>query len=127
MNNQTNQKYDIEDRLIDFSVYIIKIVEKSSSSKSSNHMFNQLIRSGTSPALNYGEAQSGEYRKDFIHKMKICLKELRETKINLKIILKAKLYDDENDVVRILKENSELIAIFSKSIETASKQANCNL
>lgn len=81
-----NKKYDIEDRLINFSVSIINIVEKLPNTRTGNHIANQLVRCGTSPAPNYGEAQSAESRQDFIHKVKICLKELRETKIWLKVI-----------------------------------------
>jgi four helix bundle protein len=89
-NNELNEKrkFDLEDRLIDFAIKVIAIVELIPSSRAGNHMSGQLVRSGTSPALNYGEAQSAESRNDFIHKMKICLKELRETKISLKIIYK---------------------------------------
>jgi four helix bundle protein len=77
---------ELEDRLIDFAVRIINVVEALPSSKAGNHVAGQLIRSGTAPAPNYGEAQSAESRKDFIHKMKIALKELRETLIWLTII-----------------------------------------
>jgi four helix bundle protein len=78
----------------------------------------QLTRSGTSPALNYAEAQSAESRQDFVHKMKICLKELRETMVCLKIVKKLEYFKPER-LDPILQENNELIAIFVKSIETA--------
>ena len=84
-------------------------------------MAGQLIRSGTSPALNYGEAQSGESRRDFIHKIKVVLKELRETFVCLKIIRKSKLLESENKIQTALPENDELISIFVKSVETAQK------
>ena len=71
-------KFDLEERLIDFSVLIIEIINEMPNSKAGNHLSGQLVRSGTSVSLNYGEAQSGESRKDFIHKMKVVLKELRE-------------------------------------------------
>ncbi len=114
-------KYDLEKRLIEFSVLIIEIVNETPNSKSGNHLSEQLVRSGTSVSLNYGEAQSGESRKDFIHKMKIVLKELRETYICLKIIHKTKLYKTETKIAKAKKENDELISIFIKSIETAQK------
>jgi four helix bundle protein len=63
------KKYDLEDRLIDFAVAIINFVEKLLNTKSVNHLGSQLLRSGTSPSLNYGEARSAESRNDFIHKM----------------------------------------------------------
>jgi four helix bundle protein len=72
-------KFDLEERLIDFSDLIIHLVEEMPDTRSANHLAGQLIRLGTSPALNYGEAQSGESRKDFIYKIQIALKELRET------------------------------------------------
>lgn len=114
-------KSDLEERLIDFSVRIIKIVNKLPNSKSGNHPGGQLIRSGTSPALNYGEAQSGESRKDFIHKMKIALKELHETLVNLKIIHRAKLLETTKILNIAAKENNELISIFVTSVKTAER------
>jgi four helix bundle protein len=112
-------KFDLEERLINFAVLIIEIVEEMPNKKSANHLSGQLIRSGTSPALNYGEAQSGESMKDFIHKIKIVLKKLRETYICLKIIYISKLFKSEEKLKRALKENNELISIFVKSVETA--------
>jgi four helix bundle protein len=114
-------KYELEDRLIAFSVLIIKITNEMPPSKAGKHLSGQIIRSGTSPALNYGEAQSGESRKDFIHKMKIVLKELKETFVCLKIIREANLYSSESILQKALKENNELISIFVKSITTAKK------
>ncbi len=114
-------KYDLEARLINFSVLIIEIVNETPSSKAGNHLSGQLVRSGTSVSLNYGEAQSAESRKDFIHKMKVILKELRETFVCLKIIYRSKLYKTESKIIKAKKENNELISIFVKSIETAQK------
>jgi len=117
-------KYDLEERLIDFSVLIIEIVNETLNSKAGNHLSGQLVRSGTSVSLNYGEAQSAESKRDFVHKMKVILKELRESFINLKIIHKSKLYKVEGKIAEAKKENNELIAIFVKSIETAQKNNN---
>ena len=114
-------KFDLEERLISFAVLVVEIVEKMPDTKAANHLSGQLLRSGTSPALNYGEAQSGESRKDFIHKIKIVLKELRETFICLKIIHRTNLYSAEEKIKSALKENIELISIFVKSAETAQK------
>jgi len=116
------KKFDLEERLVNFSVLIIEIVNNMSNSKAGNTMGNQIVRSGTSVALNYGEAQSGESRKDFIHKMKIVLKELRETFVALKIIHKAKLYGNEEEVNIAKNEVNELISIFVKSISTAQSK-----
>lgn len=118
-------KFDLEERLIDFSVQIIAIVNDVKRTKAGNHLSKQLVRSGTSVALNYGEAQSGESRKDFIHKMQIVLKELRETHICLRVIFKSYLHNNENQILAVIEENNQLIAIFVKSVETAkSKLAN---
>ena len=83
-------------------------------------MSGQIVRSGTAPSLNYSEAQSAESRNDFIHKMSVVLKELRETHSNLKIIFRAKLFlGQEIEIDKAIKENDELISIFVKSIETS--------
>jgi len=79
MMNEKERNYDLQERLIEFAVRVLNAVESLPNSRVGNHVAGQLIRSGTSPAPNYGEAQSAESRKDFIHKMKIALKELRET------------------------------------------------
>jgi four helix bundle protein len=114
-------KYDLEERLINFTVLVIEIVEAMPDTKTANHLAGQLLRSGTAPALNYGEAQSGESRRDFIHKIKIVLKELRESNVCLKIIIRAKQYLDESKINSALTECNELISIFVKSVETAQK------
>lgn len=87
MNQKSNSKYDLEDRLIEFAVRIIDLAEALPGTVASKNLGSQIVRSGTSPALNYAEAQSAESKADFVHKMKICLKELRETMVCLKIIL----------------------------------------
>ena len=78
---------ELEERVIDFAVSIVNIVEEIKQSYAGNYYGNQLIRSSGSPALNYGEARSAESHKDFVHKMGICLKELRESHNCLKIML----------------------------------------
>ena len=97
----------------------IKIAECIEKSYVGNQLSNQKIRSGTSVSLNYGEAQDAESRKDFIHKMKVILKELRETMINLKLIKQTELISDISPFREALNENNELISIFVKSIKTA--------
>jgi four helix bundle protein len=116
-------KYDLEDRLVDFSARILTLVEHLPDARACNHLAGQLIRSCTSPALIYGEAQAAESRRDFIHKMKMPLKELRETRITLKVITKKKYIKDEAMVQSAMHENNELIAIFFKSISTAVKNS----
>ncbi|WP_248602799.1 MULTISPECIES: four helix bundle protein [Algoriphagus] len=118
------RKYDLEERLINFAASIIAFTDSMVNSKAGNHLANQLLRSGTSPALNYGEAQSGESRKDFIHKLKIVLKELRETRVAIKIIDKSILHLDKGEIIKLLNECNQLISIFVKSIETAERNNN---
>jgi four helix bundle protein len=118
--NKMERKFDLDERLINFAVAIIDVSENLPKSLAGNHVAGQLVRSGTSPALNYGEAQSAESRNDFIHKMKISAKELRETFNCLRIIKKKNWYLEEK-MLPILDENNQLISIFVKSIETARK------
>src|ERR1700712_3761991 len=113
-------KYDLEERLIDFAVMIADITEALPNTRLGNYLAGQLVRSGCAPALNYGEAQSAESRNDFIHKMKVILKELRESFISLKLIERKKIYNLEK-VLEVKDECNQLVAIFVKSIETAKK------
>lgn len=118
---------DLEERLIDFAVLVIEICENLKISYASNYYGNQLIRSSGASALNYGEARSAEFPKDFVHKMGICLKELRESFNCIKIINRAKLYNgNHKDLEKALDENNQLISIFVSSIKT-SKSNNSKI
>nr|WP_042292516.1 four helix bundle protein [Nonlabens ulvanivorans] len=108
---------DLEDRLIDFAISIIKSCKYLDNSFASEHLSKQLIRSSTSVALNYGEARGGESTRDYLHKMKICLKELRESYINLKIQKGADLTKKIETLNQLLDENNQLISIFVVSIK----------
>ncbi len=121
---EQEKKYDLENRLIDFAVRIIKLVESLPKSPVGNHIAGQLLRSGTSPAPNYGEAQGAESRKDFIHKMRVCLKELRETRVWLIILRRLRLLGDSKELEWLIAECDELISIFVASIRTATKNRN---
>ena len=107
-------KYDLEERLISYSVLILDIVDILPDNKGANHLANQLVRSGTAPSLMYG---------DFIHKMRLPLKELRETYNCLKIIDRKRYVQDNEKLTKALSESHELISIFVKSVETAIKNA----
>ena len=112
------RKYDLESRFVAFSLMIMKIVERLPKSYVGQHFAKQLIRSGTSPSFQYGEAQAAESRKDFIHKLKIGLKELKETKVCLTLIKKHPLLVDQ--IVELaINECDQLIAITFQSISTA--------
>ena len=116
------RKYDLEERLINFAILIMEIVEQLPNTRISNHIAGQLTRSGTSPTLHYGEVQSAESQRDFIHKFKVILKELRETNICLKIIKRKPLIKSSQKVDFALTECNELISIFVSSIKTAEKK-----
>ncbi len=107
----------LEERLVDFAVRILNVVDSLPKSETGKHIANQILRSGTAPAAHYGEAQSAESKKDFSHKLKLAAKELRETNVWLKIIQRKPLCA-ETRLIPLLKESDELIAIFSKSIKT---------
>lgn len=111
---------DLEDRVINFAVSIINIIEDLKNNYADNYYGNQLIRSSGSPALNYGEARSAESHKDFVHKMGICLKEFRESYNCLKIINRAQLYSGSSEKMnKVLDKNNQLISIFVASIKTS--------
>lgn len=117
-----DKKFDLEERLIDFAVAVINFVECLPTSRSAIHLGGQLLRSGTSSSLNYGEAKGAESKGDFIHKMKVCLKELRESHNCLRILHKARIFKTEQEVLDLICECNELVAIFVKSIATANKK-----
>ena len=118
------EQYNLHERLTDFAVTIIHVIKDIENSKAGNHLAGQLIRSGTSPSLYYSEAQSAESRNDFIHKMSIVQKELRETFSCQKIIARANLYKGLPEYIDAsMNENNQLIAIFVKSIETSKSKA----
>lgn len=118
-----NQKrYDLENRLLEYSVKIIAIVEHLPNSRVGNHVAGQLLKAGTSPYPNHGEAQAAESSKDFVHKLRIALKELRETKRWLKLIKKVPLVKQIAHIDEALAETEELIKIFVTSIHTAERK-----
>lgn len=116
---KATRKYDLQPRLVKFSSLIIMNVDTLKKTFASEHLAKQLIRSATSSALNYGEAQAAESKRDFIHKMKICLKELRESQVNLQILNESKLIQDQEKFDMIMLECKELVAIFTSSIKTS--------
>ncbi len=113
---------ELEDRLISFAVNIIRLSDGIKPSIAGNNLSGQIVRSSSSTALNYGEAQSAESPKDFVHKLGICLKEMRETFINLRIIDGAKLHADQQFLNQLKTECNELVSIFVKSIETSKRK-----
>lgn len=107
--------------MIGYAVRIIKLSESLPETRAGKHVASQILRSGTAPGPNHGEAQSAESSADFIHKLKISLKELRETETWLKIIDKAQMVESTFVLEPLMQETDELIAILFTSIETAKK------
>jgi four helix bundle protein len=109
---------ELEERLIDFAVRIIKLTAYLPQTPAGKHIAGQILRSGTSPAPNYGEARGAESHADFIHKIGIVLKELNETSIWLRVIDRGELLKKEL-LTGIIEENRELCRIFTASVTTA--------
>jgi four helix bundle protein len=116
-----SRKYDLEDRLVNFGGRIVDVVDALPVTRAANYIAGQLIRCGLAPALLYAEAQAAEFLDDFIHKMKVTLKELKETRVCLKLIRVKQMINPVSRTDAIFKENEELVAIVATSIETAKK------
>jgi four helix bundle protein len=117
------RRFDLEERLLEFASAVIDLSEKLPDTRAGNHVAGQLLRSGTSPYPNHGEAEDAESRDDFIHKLKICLKELRETRRWARLVRRKAWAKDEPTLVFLLSEADELIRIFYSSIQTARRNA----
>lgn len=120
-NEKSGRVFNLENRLIEFTTAIIAIAESLPRTRVGCQLAGQLMRSGSSPTLHYGEVQSAESRRDFVHKMKVVLKELRETMIGLKLLKRTKLPTSADRLEWAVRECDELIAIFAKSIQTAER------
>lgn len=118
-----NERQDLEERLILFGILIIRTSEGMPRSPAGTHLSGQLLRSGTSPALNYAEAKAAESHRDFTHKIKIVLKELRETWVNLRMIDGSGLHPDKTILGLALAESDQLVAIFTQSVRTAERKS----
>jgi four helix bundle protein len=115
------RKYDLEERLLNFGVAVIEISETLPNTRAGNHVAGQLLRAGTSPYGNHGEAQAPESAEDFIHKMKVCLKELREARSWSRLIERMQWLPNDPKLAVLLSESEELIRIFKASIQTAER------
>lgn len=116
------KQYDLEDRLLEYAVRLIRLVDALPGTRAGRHVADQLLRCGTSPLANHGELQGAESRKDFIHKLGICLKEIREARRWLRLIHRVPLVAAPK-IDPLLAETEALIKIFAKSIRTAEKNA----
>jgi four helix bundle protein len=117
------RKFDLEERLLDFSVRIVRVTEQTPKTDAGRHVADQVFRSGTSPYANHGEAEAAESTNDFVHKLKLCLKELRETWRWLRLIQRVPMVPKPELLDPLIKEADELIRIFRQSIITCQR---CN-
>jgi len=108
----------MEDRFIEFAARVCDVVDNLPDSRKGRHIAGQMIRSGTSPAPNYAEACAAESRADFVHKLGIVLKELRETRVWLKLAVRSKCMPSKR-LQPLIDECTELMNITGKSITTA--------
>lgn len=109
--------YDLQERLIAYAVRVVKLVGTLPKTEAGRHIAGQLLRSGTSPAANYAESQSAESRPDFVHKLKIALKELRESGVWLQIIIRSELLASPDRLTPLLEETDALCAILQKALK----------
>jgi len=116
------QTYNLEERLLNFAAKIVELCNFPYTTYAAQHISRQLLRSGTSPLANHGEAESSESTKDFIHKLSLSLKELRESNRWLLLIQKTKVFPNAHHLPHLLDETDQLIRIFVTSIKTAKKR-----
>jgi four helix bundle protein len=115
-------RFDLEDRLLEFSARIVRLVDALPNTRAANRLAGQLLGCGTSPHSNHGEVEAAESRKDFVHKLKFCLKELKETRRWLRLACRSSIVSAPKTAA-IPNETEELIKIFFSSIRTAEKNA----
>jgi four helix bundle protein len=120
--NKDRKRYDLEDRLVEYACMMVRVVQALPDTKVGSYYAGQMIRSCNSPAFNYGEAQAAESRADFVHKLKVCLKELKECRTALKIVDRLQLITAFS-IEPQMRETNELVSIIGKSIETAKRNA----
>ncbi len=123
----SERAFDLKDRLLDFAARIIRVSESMKPSPAGRHVGDQLLRSGTSPFANHGEAEGAESLNDFVHKLRICYKELRESRRWMRLAQRADLLDQPERLTPLLDEADELIRIFAASLRTAEKKRDKNL
>ena len=111
---------DTEERLINFAVYIVQLGNRFTNTFTARHIANQLLRCRTSPAAHYAEARGAESKRDFVHKLKLCNKELNEARVWIKIIIHSDLLPNQ-PMSELLQECNELCRITNASIKTAQR------
>jgi four helix bundle protein len=121
-NSTRKPTYDLEDRLLESAANIVELTESLPNTRAGNHIAGQLLRCGTSALSNHGEVEAAESRRDFLHKLRICLKELRETKRWLRLVERVKKLGTSADFAVCRNEIEELIRIFVTSVRTAEEE-----
>ena len=116
----SERRFDLEERLLEYAVRIIRLVDALPGTRAGRHVADQLLRCGMSPLANHGELQGAESRKDFIHKLGVCLKEIREARRWLRLVHRVPLLTPAK-IDPLIGETEALIKIFSASIRTAEK------
>jgi four helix bundle protein len=122
-----DRRYDLEDRFLDFAVDVVELTESLPNTRAGNHIAGQLLRCGTSPLSNHDEVEAAESRKDFLHKLRVCLKELRETKRWLRLVSRLKRLGEPAILPVCLNEIEELIRIFAASVRRQKGARNHEL
>ena len=117
---EKDKRFDLEERLLRYAAGVVRFVERFPNTRAGNHVAGQLLRSGTAVLPNHGEAQAAESRNDFLHKMRICLKELRESRRWLRLAVEVPLVKEPAETDRLLDETEQLIKIFAASVRTTS-------
>ena len=116
----SERRFDLEERLLEYAVRIIRLVDALPATPAGRHVANQLLRCGTSPRASHGELQGAESRKDFIHKLGLCLKEIRESRRWLRLVQRVPLLAPAK-VDPLIVETESLIKIFAASVRTAKQ------
>ena len=114
-------KFNLEERLLEFAVRVIRVSESMKRSPAGIYVADQLLRSATSPYGHHGEAEGAESRDDFVHKLRVCYKELREARRWLRLVQRTPLVTKPDLLDALVVEAGELVRIFSASIRTAEK------
>lgn len=117
----SDPKYNLDERLMEFAVRVTRVTESMKRTPAGTYVADQRLRSGTSPFGHHGEAEGADSRDDFIHKLKVCYKELRASRRWPRLVHRTPLVAKPDLVVSLLTESDELVRIFSASISTAEK------
>jgi four helix bundle protein len=121
--SMNDRKFDLEERLLESAPAVIDLSEPMPATRAGNHVAGQILRPGTSPFPNPREAEDAESREDFVHKFKICLKELRDSRRWARLIKRKGRVKENVALIFILGDSEELFRTFSSSVWTAKKIA----